>query len=103
MKTIGKYILDGKLAVPCDDLLQWAEWFETADRHVANDLIGDTRVSTVFLGLDHQHGYGEPLLFETMVFGGPLDQECRRYSFWADAERGHSAIVAEVRALSSNY
>jgi hypothetical protein len=102
MKTLGQYILDGKLAVPCDELLQWGEWMETADRHVANDWIGNTHVSTVFLGLDHQHDDGEPLLFETMVFGGPLDGGCRRYSFWADAERGHSAIVAEVRALSSN-
>lgn len=68
------YILDeNKNPVKVDDILEWARWFETSDRHVSDDLIGDDRVSTVFLGLNHSHGGGEPILFETMVFGGPLD------------------------------
>jgi hypothetical protein len=65
-----KYILEGKKAIPAADLMTWARWFETADRHVASTTIGDVRVSTVFLALDHSFGHGEPLLFETMIFGG---------------------------------
>lgn len=32
-----KYILDGHNAVPCDDLMRWAKWYETANRRVALD------------------------------------------------------------------
>ncbi|MEI6177668.1 MAG: hypothetical protein WCS43_12315 [Verrucomicrobiota bacterium] len=35
------------------DLKKWASWFQTADRKVALETIGETKVSTVFLGLDH--------------------------------------------------
>ena len=30
----------GKLAVPCRDLMEWAHWFETANRHVAQTEVG---------------------------------------------------------------
>ena len=87
----NKYILDGQTPVPCD-LLTWAKWFETAERHVAETTVGDVKVSTVFLGLDHRES-GPPILFETMVFGGPLDQEQDRYATWQEAEQGHQAMV----------
>lgn len=70
------------------------------DRHVGNDTIGDVEVSTVFLGIDHSFGSGPPLLFETMVFGGELDQEQERYSTEAEAAAGHRAMVERVRASS---
>jgi hypothetical protein len=54
-------------------------------------------VSTVFTGLDHQWRDGDPLLFETMIFGGPLDQEQDRYSTWEQAERGHADAVTRAR------
>lgn len=66
------YILDEhKLAVPVEDPMAWARWFERGvdQRRVASEDIGDYFVSTVFLGLDHSFGRGElPILFETMVF-----------------------------------
>ena len=93
----GRYILDGHKPVPEPDLLKWAEWFETVTRHVATKLVGDVSVSTVFLGLDHSFGASEvPVLFETMVFGGPLAEECERYSSWEEAETGHHAMVERV-------
>src|SRR5574337_937816 len=67
--------------VPCD-LKTWAGWFETADRSVAHDTIGDVRVSTVALGIDCAVREGKPELFETMVFGGPLTQKMERYATW---------------------
>ena len=91
------YILNGKTAVPCD-LMTWGRWFEKADRQVANDTLGDARVSTVFLGLDPQYGEGPPLLFETLVFGGALDSEMERYSTWEAAEEGHAEMVRRVTA-----
>ena len=90
------YILDGHQAVPVD-LVTWAHWFEKAERHVANETIGDVRISTVFLGLDHQYGPGPPLLFETMVFGGSLDQEQTRCSTWEEAEHMHAVMVMRVK------
>ena len=82
------YILDGHKAVPVD-LMTWARWFEKADRHVASTTQKDTRVSTVFLCLDHQFGKGRPMLFETMIFGGEHDQFQERCSTWDEAEQMH--------------
>lgn len=92
-----KYILDGHKAVPAT-LMEWAKWYETADRTVAKTQIGDVNVSTVFLGLDHSFGYGPPQLFETMAFGGELDQEQERYSTWDQAIAGHDVMCARVRS-----
>lgn len=94
-----KYILDGKTAVPAD-LMTWAKWFETADRHVAKEPVGDFLVSTVFLGLNHQFGGGPPLLFETMVFknGDATDLWCERCSTWDEAEIQHKRGCDFVRS-----
>jgi len=87
------YILDGKKAKSAD-LMEWAMWFETADRHVAKTSVNDeVNVSTVFLGLDHSFGSGPPLLFETMIFGGEHDQYQDRYETWDQAEVGHEEAV----------
>jgi len=89
----GKYILNGKEAVEALDLMAWAEWMEDADRHVAREERGAIVVSTFFLGLDHNYIEGQPpLLFETMIFGGDLDQDCERYSTWEEAEKGHAEM-----------
>jgi hypothetical protein len=39
-----------------------------------------------------------PLLFETMVFGGPLDGEQTRYSTWDEAKSGHDAMVTRLES-----
>jgi hypothetical protein len=102
---MGHYILKGKEPVSAS-LLEWGQWFGTADRHVNKTKVGDVDISTVFLGIDHNYGSGPPLLFETMAFGGKLDQECERYSTWIQAEQGHQAMVERVKKaqppLSSN-
>lgn len=78
------------------DLMEWAEWFETADRKVAHTKIGDVNISTVFLWLDHNSWQGEPLLFETMIFGGEHDDYQERYSTWEQAEKWHKEAVKLV-------
>jgi hypothetical protein len=93
------YILMNRVPIAVD-WKTWAVWFDKIEnRRVARTEINEScYVSTVFLGLDHNFsGKGEPLLFETMIFGGPLDQDTYRYRTWADAERGHEAAVVEAR------
>jgi len=98
--------LDGKLVVPVDDFMEWARWYETADRLVKQTRVGPLDVSTVFIGLDHnflQHS-DRPLVFETMVFGAHQKNEmdesfCERYSTWEEAEAGHAVAVAWAEAV----
>ena len=103
---MGMYVLDNQAAVLEPDTLKWAKWFETANRTVRSETgtvkiggqkVGEVRISTVFLGLDHSFGGGSPLLFETIVFGGPLDQQQDRCSTWEAAEKMHEAMVERVR------
>ena len=97
------YVLNADHTVSvASDFLAWALWFETANRRVARDLCHDgaVEVSTVFLGRDH--GFTQdapPILFETMVFGGSLNDEQERYATWGEAENGHAAMVARVRSV----
>lgn len=83
-------------------LYEWAELLELPEyKQVAETNVGETWVSTVWLGLDHQFGGGPPLIFETMVFGGPLDQEMDRYSTETEAVAGHETMVAQVHKAQS--
>ncbi|HEX3523965.1 MAG TPA: hypothetical protein VHT52_17995 [Stellaceae bacterium] len=94
-----KYTLDGRTPVLCDDLLVWGQWMQVANRQVAETAIGDARVSTVFLGLDHQWSDdGPPLLFETMIFGGVYSERQFRCSTWDEAEIQHAAVIEVARA-----
>lgn len=94
------YILEGDEIVPVHQRI-WAVWFGSnlKDRIIARTVVRDgIEVSTVFLGLDHRFGQaGPPLLFETMVFGGLLDQEQHRYATIIEARAGHSAMVERVK------
>lgn len=79
------YILEGKTPVPVAGVKEWAENFE-GNRTIARDTFGKVLVSTVFLGIDHNfYDYGEPLLFETMIFGGKHDEYQTRCSTWDEA------------------
>lgn len=93
----GLYVLDGHTPVPAD-LFAFGRWFESAERHVADARVAHPRVSTVFLGIDHHFGRATlehvPVLFETMIFGGPHDEYQERYETWDEAEAGHARAVA---------
>jgi hypothetical protein len=91
-----EYILKGHTPKKVDDLLEWAQWFEKADRTVDKTQIGEVEVSTVFLGLDHSFGGAIPLLFETMIFGGDEDGYQERYSTWDEAVKGHQFACEKV-------
>ena len=94
-----KYILDSNgNPVVENDVLAWGRWYESANRKLAKDVIGEVTVSTVFLSLDHGHGDGPPVLWETMIFGGEHDGYQERYTSREDAVAGHARAVAMVSA-----
>ncbi len=97
------WVLRGHKAVPAKDVIEWGVFFEEiANRRVAEDFIRQpeqdpVRVSTVFIGMDHNFfSEGPPLLFESMVFGGPLDETLYRYATWDEAEAGHRMLIDEA-------
>ena len=93
--------------IPVEDHLIWARWFEshTEARRLAEDRLPDgRRVSTVFLGLDHQLVDGPPLFFETMAFdpdGTSLNW--RRSTTRAQALDGHAALLAALLGFSAAH
>ena len=92
------YVLQGRLAIPVD-FPQWATWYEanrTTKCQVAQTTMGDTCVSTSFTGLDYSRGVGPVLVFETRVFGGPLDGQAERCTTWFQAEMQHAKIVRDL-------
>jgi hypothetical protein len=111
IETNDKYVLDEQgNPVPERDLLKWAAWMED-DKHrrlLKTDLGPLGWVSTIFLGMDHdflsmlreeQPELSDeqphwPILWETVVFGGPYDDEQRRYRSKEDAIEGHAELVA---------
>ena len=101
------YILDDEgnvIKVP--DVETWGLWFDAASRSGARTIARDKDegpdgreifISTVFLGLDHRlTGDGPPLLWETLVFGGPLEGEMVRYDSREAALEGHQAMCRRV-------
>lgn len=102
-----KYKLVGREVVPVDDLFEWGEAMEVLRRadklQIGHDMVGNIEVSTIFMGLDMRIMYGEPQLFETMVFewpigGGPRRaMDTYRYSTYDQAEESHKAIVNGLR------
>lgn len=98
-KDKGRYYrLDGHRPVPCN-FIEWAMAMrDEKARRVAWDDFGDVQVSTVFLGLNHAWAPDTPpLLFETMAFGGALNEEMERCSTWEQAESMHERMCARVR------
>jgi hypothetical protein len=79
----------------------WSYLF-AEDRSVGMDKINANEyVSTVWMGLDHSLALpwytGEPLIFETMIFGGKFNQELWRYATEEEAKEGHERIVRELK------
>ncbi len=88
-----RYILNGHEPMECHSLLEWAQWFETANRVVRQEEFNGVKISTVFLGLDHSFGGILPLLFETIIFGGDHSKYQTRCTTWGEAEKMHEIAV----------
>jgi len=103
---IGEYILDDDgNPVPERNVLTWGDWLATHSNHVALTEFSWGRVSTIFLGLDARFIsfdlqdplIHKPVLWETMVFGGPLDREQWQYTSKEEALEGHRRLVEECK------
>lgn len=89
-------------------LRRWGELHSDYDYKVlAKDIVGISEVSTVWLGIDH--GWEQdspPIIFETMIFVGPHDEECWRYPTEVEALAGHEMVkamlVAEMEERSAD-
>ena len=93
------YILKNKQPVLVTDIQEWAKMFEVEDIIVKQTMLGEVKVSTVFLGLDHSYGKsGRPVVFETMIFDlESLQGYQERYSTWEEAEQGHEIACELVK------
>ena len=88
-EKLDHYILKGRKVVPAT-MMEWAKWFEKANRKIKDSVAGGYHISTVFLGV-----YDDEL-FETMVFkGNSMDEQwmdrCKTYK---DALKMHKRGVA---------
>lgn len=102
----GHYIRnpDGSIE-RCDDILEYAAWFEHADRQIALHAVpygpGNKKavmVSTVFLGINHSFSNDMPILFETITLDMPDDNELgQRYETETEALVGHDDTILQVQ------
>lgn len=103
------YVLDDddETPIPVTDALdprRIALYNDPTRRLVAKDHVGDVEVSTVFLmnDLGFPVPGAVPLLWETMIFGGPLDLNFDRYSSKRDAIAGHARMLELVKTAAAN-
>jgi len=96
---IKYYVLDKNGEPLPSTLMEWAKFFETGARKVASTKVGESHISTVFLGLDHNYSnVGGPLLWETMVFGGKMSEHQERCGGpRKNALAMHKRMVAKVK------
>ena len=98
------YVLDGKTLVEVPDVLTWARWraahrfnCQIKDDYFGHKAIGEVRVSTIFLGVDHRIELVEsarpPIVFETMIFGGAHDGYQDRCATYDEALAMHEKAV----------
>lgn len=96
------YILDdagNPVAEP--DPIKWATFFRDREKYVLkrDSLPGDVSVITIFTGIDYRSRYGifedesSPILWETVIFGGPHDRYQNGYTSREDALAGHEAAL----------
>lgn len=70
---------------------------------IGEEVVGEAKVSTVWLGIDHgwpspfDEGPYRPVIFETMIFGGRFDNYQRRYCTEWEAIEGHGVAVADLQ------
>lgn len=122
------YILDAELRIVPVECERWSRWFEsqqalglrgdiaigatvvrtdgsTIDLKEFPEMdltVSDVRVSTIFLGLDHNFSpFGPPVLFKTMVFGGELNEVQFRTRTWSEARAKHAEVLEAVLAAAS--
>lgn len=69
------------------------------------EIPGGSAVSTVWVGINmfFMKPGVQPLIFETMIFGGPLDEQQWRYATERSAKLGHIDAVRMARTAARAY
>ena len=96
-----KYILNEQgQAVPEYDLMTWAMWFEErTNRVVKQEWVENVKISTVFLGLDHNfNDDGPPILWETMAFSNNKLFQCESNRCAGDRDQAE-AMHEEMKRI----
>lgn len=103
-----KYILKDGVVVPEPNVLKWGKWCDNPSNRVIEQTLlrnlkrsavnghGRVHISTVFVGVS------EDCLFETMIFGGLLDEFQCRYDTMEEAKAGHQVALLSAR-IATNW
>ena len=91
------YRLEGRVPVRCT-LAEFSKSMQEDEKRIlAQATIDNLQISTIFIGIDQNWGGGDPLLFETVVFGLPDDLQPRwSFSSWDEAMEIHNLLVATL-------
>jgi len=99
---MGRYYIlrDGEV-IEEPDFQKWSAWFESAFIEVeliAESRLGGSTVATKFLGLSMTLSQAsQPMVFETRVKGGWLDNQWERFASLEEATAGHENWVQRVK------
>ncbi|MDZ8108967.1 MAG: hypothetical protein RM338_25545 [Nostoc sp. DedQUE12a] len=100
------YILEGKNPVAIESFKDWNLWMASAsfrDTTVMLNELKDCLISTKFVGINlNPHPSGKPMIFETLVIGGPLDGKRNWYPTWNEAIQGHLKICSQVVKMTKS-
>jgi hypothetical protein len=83
---------------------EWTRLFANKKYQILKQTkVGDRLVSTVWLGMNHNFGWGKkPLIFETLVLDDNYSEDDgTRYSSESAARRGHKKFVKKTLARQS--
>lgn len=110
---MDSYVLIDKEPVRITDQEMMLNFQESSERLLAQEdvtihwLLPKIFVSTVFLCFDHRLSYdgsvGKPVLFETMIFGGPNNDYQERYCTYDEAMVGHQKALALAKVPLAEY
>jgi hypothetical protein len=97
----NRFVLEGIEPRACSSPSAWHNWLESADRQIATTSIEHRgiviTINSQFLGVAATAGVnGQPYLFMTVVFGGPLGGKAWRGRSWSGTLRNHATAVREV-------
>jgi hypothetical protein len=90
---------------PVNTMEEWVHVFDLDNNVVAQTGNDSIFVSTVFLGINHNFGFAHekrPILFETMIFGGKMDEYQHRYCTYEEALAGHHMVCEELFGIVKN-
>jgi hypothetical protein len=88
--------------VLCSNIFKWGQGMASFDPLLADDYMEEVRVTTIFLGMDNSNSDGPPLLFETIITGGWLDQFRIRCTTYEEAEIMHRMVLSMAKREQEN-